>query len=380
MRLTDEQIGAELHALRETPSERFAAELDQRVSSGFATQGEAETRSWSERLAPLLRPRMALAGAATLLLALTVSVAVIASLDGGYQESSRDSGGDDAAQEAAPASGKQAPPGVASRDSSAGPAGEAQAPGMSIEPEPGGGVVAPEPVPPVPPGDQLKPGRERVQERSASMTLSTDAEQVDDVADGVVEVTERYDGIVVSSNVSTSDGRGRASFDLRIPTQNLQAALADLSDLADVSARNEGSLDITAPFVSAEERFDDAKAEVDALLERLGEADSATEIASLRDQLRLARGELAAARAELGALKQRAEFSRLSLTVAGNGDGDGWSIGDAADDAADVLEALGGAALVTLAVLIPLGGIAALIWFGLRGQRRRSRERALDRS
>ena len=233
-------------------------------------------------------------------------------------------------------------------------------------------------LPPSPPQGDLKPGKERVQERSASMTLSTEPEEVDEVADGVVEVTERYDGIVVSSQVSTADGTGRARFDLRIPTANLQAALSDLSDLASVSARNEGTLDITAPFVGAEERFQDAKAEVDALLERLAEADSATEIASIREQLRTARRELAAARSQLGGLKQRAEFSRLSLTVVGNGDGDGWSIGDAADDALNVLEDLTGATLIALAVIVPLGALGLLGWMAANRLRRQRRESTLD--
>jgi Domain of unknown function (DUF4349) len=376
MKLTDEQIGAELHALRENPSERFAAELDERVRAGFPPpEGERETRGWRDRLAPLFRPRMAIAYGATVLLVGTVAIAGISSLD---------DAGDDArlegAQRATPESTESGragdagmPPGLAG---GGGGAGAEQAPSRAIEPaQPD---VAVPPGPPVPPSEKLKPGQERVQERSASMTLSTEAGQVDDVADGVVEVTERYDGIVASSNVSTSDGKGRATFDLRIPSQNLQATLAELSDLADVTSRDEGVLDITAPFISAEERFDDAKAEVDALLDQLAEADSASEIASIREQLRSARGELAAARSELGGLKQRADFSRLSVTVTGDGDGDGWSIGDAAEDSVDVLEALGGAALVTLAVVIPLGGLALLAWFAATRLRQRRRESALD--
>ena len=98
---------------------------------------------------------------------------------------------------------------------------------------------------PGPPGDEkLKPGQERIRCSAASMRLSTEPDEVDDVADGVIEVTERYDGIVVSLRRQHPAGeRGRATFDLRIPAQNLQATLADLSDLASVTERDEGSPD-----------------------------------------------------------------------------------------------------------------------------------------
>jgi hypothetical protein len=384
MRLTDEQIELELRALRETPSERIAAELDAWAAAGFPSGRELDTqpesarrrRRWGARVSEGLerlrrRPlRAAFAGGAVIVLAVSVAAGVYSALDDEGQFGGADQGQSVGDQGSGGQPDSAEPQSAAPQG--AGRAAE-QAPGTSVEP-------APTPVPPVPSQGELKPGRERIQERSASMTLSTEPEQVDEVADGVVEVTERFDGIVVSSNVSTSDGQGRASFDLRIPSQNLQAALAELSDLADVASRDEGTLDITAPFVGAEERFDDAKAAVDSLLEQLAAADSPAEVASIREQLRQARGELAAARSELGALKQRADFSKLSLTVVGDGDGDGWSIGDAAGDAVDVLEALGGAALVVLAVLLPLGGFAALIWLGARALRRRGRERALDES
>jgi hypothetical protein len=386
MKLTDEQIATELHALRETPSEEFAAELDAWAAEGFPAGSDlASTGSApSGRPAPPIarlgdrfrrfreRPLLpALAGAATVLLV----VSVVAGLsnqeaDVGNQIGTTDSL--EAVEGDRPA--EQAPAGAA--ESGGGPAARAQtesAGDAAIEPAPT--TVAP--GPPVP-GEELKPGKDRVQEESASMTLSTEPDEVDDVADGVVDVVDRYKGIVASSNVNTADGRGRATFDLRIPTANLQAALADLSDLASVSARNEGTLDITAPFVTAEERFEDAEAEVDALLDQLADADSETEIASIREQLRGARAELAAARAELAALKQRAGFSVVSLTVVGDGDSDGWSLGDAADDAVSVLEDLAGAGLVALAVLIPLGGLTILAWLVIGKMRKRQRESALD--
>lgn len=226
--------------------------------------------------------------------------------------------------------------------------------------------------------EQIKPGEDRIQEKSVTTTLSTEPDEVDDVSDGVVEVAERYDGIVVSSNVNTTGDRGRAVFALRVPSQNLQAFQADLSDLASVTARNEGALDITAPFISAEERFNDAKAEVDALVVQLAEASTADEIADVKLRLSSARATLAAVRAELAELKQRADFSRVSVTVVGDGDSDGWSLGDAADDALSVLSDIVGATLIALAVILPFGAIALAIAFATGKLRRRRRESALD--
>ena len=362
MRLTDEQIGVELRALREPPSERFAAELDAWAAAGFPARDQKASRTRPAAERGMLRfrrffrrhPMVAgAAGSVAVLLAVGAPVATLIN-----EDQIGDSGGGGVSTFAPQATDSGAP-GAAARTES----------------------IRPVPAAKLPPGptEQLKPGRERVQERSASLSLSTDPRDVNDVGDGVVDVTDRYDGIVVSSQVSTADGAGRASFDLRIPTQNLQAALADLSDLAHVTSRDEGTLDITAPLIGAEERYDDAKAAVDRLLDQLADADTATEIAAIRAQLPKARLELAAARAQLGNLKQRADFSTLSVTVIGDGDGDGWSIGDAAGDAVDVLEAVSGALLVGLAVVVPLGVIGGAVWLGTRELSRRRREATLDR-
>src|SRR5215207_5364817 len=75
MRLTDEQIGAELRALRETPSEEFAATLDSRAAAGFpAAKAEAHDRTltWG-RLGMVLAPITAVA----------IVAVVVTSLDNG---------------------------------------------------------------------------------------------------------------------------------------------------------------------------------------------------------------------------------------------------------------------------------------------------------
>ena len=358
-------------------SREFAAELDAWAAEGFPPREESPGPSGLDRLRariPRLGSMSFLAPAGTVAVALIALVVGINSL-GEDEQSGGVTGEPDQAtlerESSAPQSGG-ASGGATLEESTADEAIEPGAIGNNT-------TIAPSPQPPIPaPGEPIKPGEERIQERTVSTTLSADPDEVAEVADGVVEVTERYDGIVSESNVNTSGDRARATFDLRVPTQNLQAFLADLSDLASVSARSEGSLDITAPFVSAEERFDEAKAEVDSLLSQLAEADSPEEMAAVKADLAPARATLSAVRTELAQLKQRADFSTVIVTITGDGDADGWSLGDAADDALSVLSDIAGATLIALAAIVPLALIAALIRFGTAGLRRRRRESALD--
>ena len=353
--------------LEERPeiSSEFAAELDRWAAEGFPPREAAPPASGLGRL----RARMPRLGSLGFLApAGTVAVALIALVVG--INSLGETGSDDSAG----ITGEADPVTLESGDEESA-AGGAIEPGALSDSPP----VAPSSQPPLPATrERLKPGQDRVQEKTVSTTLSADPDEVAEVADGAVEVTERHDGIVVQSNVNTSGERAQATFDLRIPSRNLQAFMADLSDLASVQARSEGTIDITAPFVSAEERFDDAKAEVDSLVVQLAAADSAEELAAIKADLAPARATLAAVRTELAQLKQRAEFSTVSVTITGEGDANGWSLGDAAEDALSVLSDIAGGTLVALAAIVPLGLIAALIWFGTVGLRRRRRESPLD--
>jgi hypothetical protein len=257
-------------------------------------------------------------------------------------------------------------PGVAG--STAGPAqGEFVAPGTGLPPTP---------VPPI--GTRPRNGLPQIQEHSASLNLSTDADKLQGAANGVVDVADRYTGFVDSSDMRAGGSLGHASFALRIPTAHLQEALADLSGLGHVTLLNQGSVNVTDAYVSAGKAYADSRAKVDALLADLRSPSSPSEAASIRQQLVVARQELAAARVGLRGVKQRVALTPVSVEITAQGDGS-WSIGDAADEAGKVLEAIGGATLIALAVLVPLGALTALGWAGSRELRRRRREAPLDR-
>jgi Domain of unknown function (DUF4349) len=348
MKRNDEQIGAELYALRETPSEEFAARLDRRVAAGFADQPKVKQSrelTWG-RLLPALGTLAAIA---------VVAVAISNSGSGGGSGG----GTDNAATPSAAPPETIAPAGGTNLDRGAAVAGN---------------QVLTEPVAPT---SRPRNSRPQVQEQTAQVGLATDADKLQGAADGVVDVTDRYDGIVDSSNVHTGGSRGRASFELRIPTQHLQDAVSDLSDLGRVTMLNQGSNNVTGTYVDTGKAYADARANVGDLRGQLRNASSQSEAAAIRAQLDVARRQLAAARAALRSLKQRVAYTPISVEITAQGDGS-WSIGDAADDAVGVLEAIGGAVLIALAVLIPLGALLALGWLGTRELRRRRREAALD--
>jgi hypothetical protein len=232
-------------------------------------------------------------------------------------------------------------------------------------------LAAPAPAPPA----------ARKVERNTSLALSTARAGVQDVADNVVATTQRFGGIVDSSQTSTSDAEASATFALRIPTGRLDEAVAALSKLAHVSSLQQGSTDITGSFVSVEARLRDARAERRALLKALAKATTTTAIDAIKLRLRDNRSQIAQLTGELNALRRRANLARVDVTVAGNGHattgGGTWTPKDAAHDALRVLEVAAGVVLVGLAAGVPLALILAAAALAARATRRRRREATL---
>jgi len=317
---------------RPRPREAFTAALDARVAAGFPREKRRR-----RRLPSLPRPRVlypALGLAATAIVALVLATSLLGS-----------------------GAGTGTPSDIRPADHA---------------------LV--EPTPTTPRGESLVP--QRKVERSALLDLATGAGNLDRVADGVVRATDASGGFVASSQVDAGATGGTAHFDLRVPTDRLDATLAVLSRLGHVRSRSQSTDDVTGAVVSARERLSDAKAERRALLRALGRARTSTQAEAIRARLRLARTEIASARGDLHALGRRTAFSSVSVTLSARGGGTSgggsFGPGDALNDAIRILGAVAGGLLVALAVLLPVAALVALVWLGARTLRRRSRERALD--
>lgn len=376
------ELAAALAELRATPEEEFAARLDADAAAGFRAGGSASPKA--ERLSARLRGlslRQAMPALAGGLAALLIGTAVVVGLG--------DRTSDDAADGPATALSEPAPDDVGAsaggtEEAAAGGAAEPQIRELDVlEGRRGGSGLN---ATATSTGPNAVDERRRFQDRDASITLATEADQVRRATEDVFDVVARYRGIVRTSQIEDGpEGEAGARFELLIPSSRLSAALGDLSEIAEVRSREETSVDITAPVVTVGERLQDARAEVKGLLEQLAEADTDEERAAVKAQLAFQRQRVAALRSTLSALERRANLANISLEIVtgdsagfGEGEDDQWTIADAIDDAGRILAVAAAIALVSLAVLAPLALLFALALLGRRAWVRQSRERALD--
>ena len=360
-----EELVHDIRATAPEMSPAFAARLEHEVGEGFPEPREQPSRVRMPRRRWILLP--ALGSLAAVLIALVVVL-------GGDGSDSPSRSADDLAS--APRQSAAEPAGAAADESA--PAAAAPAPAASA------GRSAP--IPPVAPAPSVdvKPSARKV-ERSATLALETPAGDFDKTVAAVQARVASFGGVVASAQTGESDAAGgEATFDLRIPTDRLDRALAALAKLGDVTERSQSMQDITGSFTSAQERLSDARAERRGLLRALERATSQAQIDSLKAQLRGVGSRIGALKGELSSLRRRADLATVLLTVRGTGEsgatggGGRWTPGDAAGDALRVLEVVAGVALVSLAVLLPAALLGGAIALAVRLARRRRREAALD--
>ncbi|MGI9094840.1 MAG: DUF4349 domain-containing protein [Thermoleophilaceae bacterium] len=349
-----EELVTALAADPPRPDPVFASVLGERVRAGFPRRrgtGRLPGPGWPKLRRP---PKVALAGAASIIAA----VAVVISLQSSESQPEMSGLSDGAA------------------DISALPEEKRAAPGSAIAP-----------ASPVSPDGGFVPGAEdRRIERSASLTLAAPDDRLEDVANDIIAVTDRYDGFVLRSSVSTGqEGASTGDFELRIPASRLQPALRDLSKLGDVRARTQAGEDITREFVSAGDRLRAARAERRGLLTRLESAATDTEAESIRRRLDLVAAEINGLRGQLRDLRLRSDYATVAVTLersddeegssddGSGGDGLGGAFDDAASSLSDSVELL----VRVLGVAIAPALLAGLVLLGARTVRRRRREAAL---
>jgi hypothetical protein len=367
------ELAVALRDERPVPDPAFTRTLDTRVERGFprpATARKTRGIKWPR----VTLPALGFAASALLVVVIATSIPGDASDSGG--NSSAGAGGSISAAEPTPTDS-----GSASSDAPSAAKQVAPSAGAESDSSPSSTTIAP--LPPTTPGTPRADGRSRRSvERSAELVLAAPPKEIDRAASEIIRVTDELGGYVVSSTVSSNSS---GQFELRVPERKLQSALSRLSRVAKVRQRTQSAQDITGAVVSVSERLKDARTERRSLLRQLAAATTTNQTSSIRARLRLVSGQIAAAKRDLRQVKSRASRSTIAVTLLADRKSDsdddgaaGWTPGDAFDDAVRILEVTAGVLLVGLALLLPLGLVALLVWLAARQAAQRRRERALD--
>jgi hypothetical protein len=358
----DERLIADLHALRPAPRPEFAAELDQRAAAGFPRRSRLPRFSF-----PLPTKRLLIPAGGLAMVAIAVVTAVVVSNESG---SGTESGGSMLGL-TREVDSSSTPERLQQVEQPAKPTvGESSASAGATEIEP---------------FSSKAPTRihKRAVERSAELVLGAAPADVAEDSSKVFEAVHAHDGIVMRSSTREGEaGVAAARFELLIPSAKLGDALAALSGVDEVRSRHEATDDITAPTVATGELLHDSKARIDGLLAQLETAETEPEREAVEAELAQERRHRSRLRAQLQHLERRADYSRVLVRIeTGAGEessGGTWGVGDALDDAGQILAVAVAVSVVALAILGPIALIALLAWLAHRAWVRRERRRVLS--
>jgi hypothetical protein len=151
--------------------------------------------------------------------------------------------------------------------------------------------------------------------RTAELEVTT--KDFDKARPGVEEILKRRHGYVGELNVNTPTGSARSlTGTLRVPSNQLEATLADLKGLGRTDKESQGGEEVTQQYVDLQARLANAKHTeqrlTDILRERTGKL---SDVLAVEMQISRVRGEIEQMEAQRKTMKNQVDFATLSVTV-----------------------------------------------------------------
>jgi hypothetical protein len=293
----------------------------------------------------------------------TVAVALVAGTVIGLTRG--DVTADERAAKGGGADATAASPSLATPSTSLESAGSAEAPPATLGDT--GGIVPPAPG--------------QLQRYEAELRLRVDdVEALSDATKRAQQIALRHGGSVASLQYDApAAGVGGAQITLRVPTERVQSALSQLSQLGTIVGQRYGIEDLQVQADSLQSQVEAAQRQLAGIQAQLRSATlSDADRAVLQSRLANAREKLTGLRRSLRTTKAEAATATVFLSLTTEELQPGAVGGSRLDDVKDVLAWEGIAALYVLVVAGPIVLLALLVWLALRLLRRRETARLLE--
>lgn len=187
-------------------------------------------------------------------------------------------------------------------------------------PQPPEAVPTPAPAPIQPDRDEaFAPGalpstEERMIVRTGEMSLVV--EDVVGARDEIAQLAARYDGYVVSSQISGEEQEMRGYISIRVPDDKFESALAELRDLAvRVTSESTASRDITEEYVDLQSRLKNAEATESQYLALLAKATDVEDILRIYERLSQVRREIEQIKGRMQYLERTSSMSLIEVRL-----------------------------------------------------------------
>jgi hypothetical protein len=114
---------------------------------------------------------------------------------------------------------------------------------------------------------------------------------------------------------SSSSGESRIGFTFRVPAENLEVAVAKLSELGSVTSNSMSKTEVTEQYIDAKAKLENSKALRDRLRQLLNRAKDVTEILAIERELTRIQTEIDSLEGKLKVMKGQVNFSQLNFTI-----------------------------------------------------------------
>ena len=182
--------------------------------------------------------------------------------------------------------------------------------------------VAPLPAPAPMPSEKdegfapgaLPPNEERMIVRTGEMSLVV--EDVVGAKDEIAQLAARYEGYVVSSQISGEEQDMRGYISIRVPDDKFESALTELRDLAvRVTSESTDSQDVTEEYVDLQSRLKNAEATESQYLALLGKATDVEDILRIYERLSQVRREIEQIKGRMQYLERTSSMSLITVRL-----------------------------------------------------------------
>jgi len=251
--------------------------------------------------------------------------------------------------------------------------------------------VAPIPAPAPMPSEKdegfapgaLPSNEERMIVRTGEMSLVV--EDVVGAKDEITQLAARYDGYVVSSQISGEEQDMRGYISIRVPDDKFESALAELRDLAvRVTSESTASQDITEEYVDLQSRLKNAEATESQYLALLAKATDVEDILRIYERLSQVRREIEQIKGRMQYLERTSSMSLITVRLKPEATAKplvraGWNIVEIFKSAIRGLATAGqvlGTIAIWLLIFSPIwGAILGIIYWRLRKRKKAKLEK-----